>query len=438
MLSRRTLLTDGAALALAGSTQVGSAEAESAERDRRIAWLEAHAAPLRSIDPADTDFSDLEAFGNAVGNARMVMLGEQSHGDGATFLAKTRFIRFLHEHKGFDVLAFESNLYDMRKVWQQLLAGEDMRRTVELGVYGIWTRSAQVTPLFDYVGERIRSAQPLELAGFDYQGPINKSGFLRDLLAFLDAHGVDGKVIIDWPRFASLFDKLDNPDDMSWRPGPEEDHFMEQAFDRLSASFAGAADRDAKFWREVLSAAKARINDRFQKEGTPFGGFTVESLIRRDRQMAASLVWLAREAYPARKIIVWAATAHTVRNSHEIEATEQIVLPQSMGHWVWEALGSDIFNVAFTSCEGEHGWFFEETSHAIEPPPVGSLEDLWAGTSRQNGFLDLRPVWDGAQWLRTPLLGRLVNQYHYARADWTRVIDGIVFIRTMTRSTRVT
>src|SRR5688572_18743770 len=57
-------------------------------RDARIAWLTANAAPIGSIDPSipDDDFSDLEPIRRAVGNSRVVMLGEQSHGDGATFL----------------------------------------------------------------------------------------------------------------------------------------------------------------------------------------------------------------------------------------------------------------------------------------------------------------------------------------------------------------
>ena len=115
MLSRRAFLGTGtvSALPLTGIGQHACADAESAERDRCIARLEANAAPLRSTDPADIEFSDLQAFAKAVGNVRMVMLGEQSHGCGATFLAKTRVIRFLHEHMGFDVLAFESGLYDV-------------------------------------------------------------------------------------------------------------------------------------------------------------------------------------------------------------------------------------------------------------------------------------------------------------------------------------
>lgn len=45
---------------------------------------------VRSIDPADTDYSDLEALKSAIGNARIIMLGEQTHGEGSTYLAKTR------------------------------------------------------------------------------------------------------------------------------------------------------------------------------------------------------------------------------------------------------------------------------------------------------------------------------------------------------------
>jgi len=442
MLSRRTLLRCSAAsaLALAGGGQFAAADTESAERARRIAWLEANAAPLRSLEPAETDFSDLEPFGKAVGNARMVMLGEQSHGDGATFRAKTRLIRFLHEHMGFDVLAFESGFYDVHKVWELLLAGGDVLNTVRRGIYSVWSRSAEAGPLFDYIGQRLRSSRPLELAGFDFRIPYIRDSFLDDLLAFLGTRGIDGKTLVDWPRFVSLinnFDALINLDtlgDNTWSWGRDEVRFLEEAFERLSASFAAAIDRDAKSWRQVLSLAKARTYER-SHAGTKsdFDRYVAELINRRDHAMGNSLVWLAREGHPTRRIIVWAATGHTMRTPQEIGG--EFV---SMGHWAWQALGSDIFNVAFTSCQGEYGWFSEETSHAIEPPPADSLEGLWAASSRQDGFLDLRAASEASQWLRTPLLGRIAGPQGFARVDWTRIVDALVFIRTMTRSTRVT
>src|SRR5438874_4489152 len=133
------------------------------DRDARVAWLKQHAIPLRSIDPTDEDFSDLEPLRAAIGDARVVQLGEQSHGDGATFHAKARLIKFLHQKMGFDVLAFESGLYDCRKAWELLKAGTEPYEAVTHGVFGIWTRSEQFQPVIDYLEKTVKSDRPLEL-----------------------------------------------------------------------------------------------------------------------------------------------------------------------------------------------------------------------------------------------------------------------------------
>ena len=83
-----------------------------------VEWLEDNASPI-SVSPSVTDFSDLAGFRDAIGSSRVVLLGEQSHGDGTTFLAKTRLIQFLHQELGFDVLAFESGLFDLKKTGQR-------------------------------------------------------------------------------------------------------------------------------------------------------------------------------------------------------------------------------------------------------------------------------------------------------------------------------
>jgi hypothetical protein len=52
---------------------------------------------IRTVDPADQDFSDLEPLRAAIGTARIVQLGEPSHGAGSSFAAKTRLVMFLHQ-----------------------------------------------------------------------------------------------------------------------------------------------------------------------------------------------------------------------------------------------------------------------------------------------------------------------------------------------------
>src|SRR5690606_20323100 len=79
-------------------------------------WLRRNAVTLERITPVldgSDQFADLRPLATAIGDARVVVLGEQSHGDGTTFLMKARLVEFLHREMGFDVLAFESGLYSM-------------------------------------------------------------------------------------------------------------------------------------------------------------------------------------------------------------------------------------------------------------------------------------------------------------------------------------
>ena len=86
----------------------------------RLAWLRGHAVKVRTLDASDEDFKDLEPLGQAIFDARIVLLGEATHGDGSTFLAKGRLIKFLHQRKGFDVLVWESGFYECAKAGEAL------------------------------------------------------------------------------------------------------------------------------------------------------------------------------------------------------------------------------------------------------------------------------------------------------------------------------
>ena len=58
-----------------------------------VEWLASQAIPVASVDPANRDFSDLQALRDVIGDSRVVMLGEQSHGDGTERAAAWRRVR---------------------------------------------------------------------------------------------------------------------------------------------------------------------------------------------------------------------------------------------------------------------------------------------------------------------------------------------------------
>src|SRR5687768_5674509 len=78
-------------------------------------YVQENTVPINSIKANFTDDSDLEGISNSIGDARVVMLGEQDHGDGATMQAKTRLVKYLHEKKGFNVLAFEGEFFALNQ-----------------------------------------------------------------------------------------------------------------------------------------------------------------------------------------------------------------------------------------------------------------------------------------------------------------------------------
>ena len=72
-----------------------------------IKELEKYTIPIKSISPHDTNFTDLEFLKKVLENKRIVCLGESTHDDASTFLAKTRLIKFLHEKLGYTILLWE-------------------------------------------------------------------------------------------------------------------------------------------------------------------------------------------------------------------------------------------------------------------------------------------------------------------------------------------
>ena len=83
MLNRRALLLGASALVgaagVAGPAIAIRAKWHSNPNPAVISWLKANALPIASVEPG-TDFKDLEQLRPLIGDARIVSLGEATHG----------------------------------------------------------------------------------------------------------------------------------------------------------------------------------------------------------------------------------------------------------------------------------------------------------------------------------------------------------------------
>ncbi|MBI3862132.1 MAG: erythromycin esterase family protein [Planctomycetia bacterium] len=435
--------------ALAAATCIAE-ETASKDDGARVAWLKNHARAIRTVEPADTDFADLEPIQTAIGDARVVMLGEQTHGDGTTFHAKTRLIRFLHEKCGFDVLAFESGLYDCHKAWELLNDRKTpVDKAVASGVFAIWTQSQQVRPLIDYLGREAKGKQPLELVGFDCQFTAEASSkyLADDLAAFFKQlpEPLFGKEEQD-EVIAACRAMAKPPAKIS---ATQKDAFAacQKVLAALETIDGGIPARELAFWKQFIDSAAAYAEaQRFLESKSPDDMTAYGNL--RDTQMARNLVWLSRSAYPNRKIIVWAASMHLMRNPATVKMLAigedgRPISPResrtiydktvTLGHAAWQELGDDIYSITFTAAEGEFKLPWWTDARKLGPVVPGSIEDLMLKAGFQNAFVDLKRRGDGGQWLAEALAARPMGHV-YTEADWTRVFDGFIFTRTMTGS----
>jgi erythromycin esterase len=426
-----------------GFVQASDANPKPASRAARLAWLKHHVAPIRSLDPADDRFSDLEPLRQAIGDARIVFLGEEWHGSGETFRARDRVIRFLHQRCGFDVLAFESGLYDCRKAWELLREGKmPALDAASQGIFQTWTGTEECRPLFDYLGKQARQPRPLEVCGFDCQftGPASRRFLPQDLTALLQKLPSERLTPGQRESMVKAFAKLTVAGTGIDQSEKEALVACRKVLMETKPSAALSAG-ELGFWRQFLESSLAMAEvEAAHKAGIKTQG---NYMMRRDEQMARNLVWLAHEAYPGRKIMVWAASFHLMRRPETVAiitqpgktAAESKSVPcyprdkiRTMGNEASKAIEKETYSLFFSAAEGEFQALAMAKPEKLKPLIPDSLEDLLVQAGVENGFLDLRRRGPDGYWLQERLIARVMGDMDYL-ADWTQVCDGIFFLK---------
>ena len=405
-------------------------------KDSRVAWLQANAVPIRSLDPDAADFTDLMPLIAMIGKARVVQLGEQSHGDGATFAMKCRLARFLHEKCGFDVLAWESGLFDCQQMEAALHTALPLQAAIERGIFPIWSVSGQVTPIFRYARSTYATPHPLIMAGFDCQFSTNDSAlrFAHALDALQQTAQQASIPLVTPAQWNAAQQMTKQVSEEKERTLPAQVQAGRDAIQALGIALADnktalqKADsrQEVDFWRQSLRSLLAFVDVAQQNQsGQP------ENINVRDHAMAENLLWLVHDRYPNKKIIVWAASFHLMRNASQVESLDKSVDYAStvpMGQTVYDALKDEVYTIAFTAYQGAQGNpFFGE--HPLTHARPDTFESLCHSVSKSYLLVDLRHL-PSDSWLRQPVDARPLG-YSPMRARWPDVFDAILFTDRM-------
>ena len=147
-------------------------------------WISDHAIEINTVN-AGNGFADLLPIGEMVGDARIVSLGEPTHGNREVFQLKHRFIEYLVTEKGFNLFALECPFGEAFDVNQYILEGIGTPEEALAGIY-FWTWDTnEVVELLKWM--RSYNADPshlnkIKFYGFDMQDPERAARFM---LAYL-------------------------------------------------------------------------------------------------------------------------------------------------------------------------------------------------------------------------------------------------------------
>jgi erythromycin esterase-like protein len=387
---------------------------------------------VASIDPQSADFDDLQPIATEVGDARIVMLGEQTHGGGNAFLAKTRVLRYLHERLGFEVLAFESGMWEMERAQQLIASGQKPSTVLPQAVYPIWMQSNQVQPLLQYLDQDAHSRRPLQLTGFDMQlsGPGELTRELPLELAKLNSQLAGDRAGLD--RIEALVAGLiaDGYQAMPKFAGLETLDVARLHADTQAtlARIDRAQVARAAFWRQYLQSIEQLLVFFKRIHAKQNGIFNM-----RDRQMAANLAWLLDVGYAGKKVVVWAATAHVI-NSREAIDKEGAAEMVPMGTYVHRKLGERSYVIAFSAGQGATRNFKTRQVTQHGPAPAQSIEWQIAQSGSPYAFVGRRAMQEQFGGKRVSwLLG-----FEPMTGAWPDVVDGIFYFSTEQPSTYIT
>jgi erythromycin esterase len=432
-MNRRTVLATVNALALTmASRSLLAREPPAAEV---VTWLKGHAIDIRSVDASDEDFSDLEPIAHAIGGASVVQLGEPSHGAGTALAAKVRLFKFLHQRLGFDVLIWESGLYDVALVQAAMRGTDDAITAARRGIFSLWTEAAEARPVFEYVKSSQATTRPVEMAGFDMQITANGSAerYGPELQAFVD--GV-------WPP--PLREKARTLATVA--TNARRRLFSTGFTARSDVDVLVSASRDL---RDLIGGKRSDFEQAWGSSRTDFMDRTVENMRidamqrfeaahsppttadrenRRDAVNADNLRWLIGSKCRGRKVVVWAHNVHIMKAYLSGDFLDVHLRPRPgdmkpTGVFLSQWLGRELYTIGMTAFGGSEGLAVAAQRTPIPPAPAGSLEANLHALGHEYAFLDLHSC--------PPLTARMPKFASVSISDPGRVYDGLFFIDHM-------
>ncbi len=412
------------------------------------------AALRREAHPLTGDHRDYNPLLELIGDARIVLIGEASHGTHEFYRERARITKRLIVERAFTAVAIEGDWPDAYRVNRYVRGGQEDRDAEEaLGGFArfptwMW-RNADV---LDFVGwlrahnERRRpGARPVGFYGLDL---YSLGASMEAVIAYLDEQDPEAAT-----RARARYECLQPYTGESAAYGqavllgvsePCRRGVIEQLVElrRRAGEYLsrdGLVAEDEYFFAEQNAAIVTNAEEYYR---TMFGD-RAGSWNQRDRHMADTLdqllAHLDRHGGTSR-VVVWAHNSH-VGDARATEMTQRGEL--NIGQLMRERHGHDAVNVGFTTYAGSvtaaSEWGGEAERKRVRAAPPNSYEALLHNTGMPAFILSPLASGESGRALSEPRLERAIGviyhpeterQSHWFAASAARQYDALVHLDT--------
>jgi erythromycin esterase len=297
----------------------------------------------------EQNFENLDKLKRAIGNKRIVFLGEAVHTDQSILVEKQKIIEYLHDSLGFNVLIEELPFYPYN-----LIVNKSKSQTELHLIYNILNGNEEMSVdqlrRIEYVWKTWVRGDSLQIKGLDIHIGFFSNSYVNYLDSLVEVHEPGVRLELDWQHFLSLIKKR--------YLSAEELLFVDSFVNSVITKMP--LHQEGFLIVQLLKNASGYLNNEYYRPSITnkdLKGKYYDYIYFRDKQMADNLLYYLEKVYPTQKVIVSASNYHIARNIEPIRSSiKEFRKGVPMGQYVWDNHKDDIYSLAILSAEGEMGF----------------------------------------------------------------------------------
>jgi erythromycin esterase len=393
--------------------------------------------------PQDADLSFLDSLTKG---KRIILLGEETHFDGSSLMARQRVIDYLYHRLGFNNLCLEYNFFEVNKAFLDIVKNKDSA----VGVLAYLTDDFPDIISFDNLALAKTVGQAhgnFFLSGLDIiPGSIYFNAFYGDFQNFISQfiNYQDSRIRTYFEKFGlkgyhnpRAMEKITS-DSKKLETAIKNGEALIAELEILWPSVKKPDDKKSMsfFIQQIkshLSYYHYLINiKRYNHESkTSYYNIYKPNEIR-DKQMAKNFFWIFENSDTSSKFIISLSSFHIGRNYNNISPAPAEIDSSynTFGDYLYEKFGNLSYSIAFISYEGHRGHPLSNLQNASFSKPDNSFEYSLHKMGYPYTFLDLSCEWNKSLLNKKKfLLQPTFERAYYSK--WNESYDGFFFIDKM-------